>query len=102
MSNSQDPMFSIMRSLWDRVTPDLRGVAFSLVDSVLEVRLLYADSPDAATVAMVSEAETECVADFWSSWEVNYRAEHVPVDRPRTLHEDERWVFLRHEPAASA
>ncbi|WP_418062863.1 hypothetical protein [Pimelobacter simplex] len=98
MATEQDPLFSITRSLWDRVTPDLRGVAYEISDSALRVRFVYAVEPDVQTVELVSEAETECIADFWQSHEVSYFATHLPNDQPRDLEPGERWVFLRYEP----
>jgi hypothetical protein len=97
--HEHDALFSVIRSLWDRVVPDLRGVAYSATDSEVRVRFLFANSPSAKAVEMVSEAETECVADYWQTHEVAYLASHVPVGEPRDLEPGERWAYLRHEPS---
>jgi hypothetical protein len=93
-----DVLFSIVRSLWDRVTPELRGVAYVREVGSLRVRFMYADAPDEWILETVSYAETECIADFWPD-EVSYVAEHLPVERRRELQHGECWVYLRYEPS---
>jgi hypothetical protein len=62
----------------------------------LRVRFMYADSPDEWIIETVSEAETECIADFWPD-EVSYVAEHLAMERRRELQHGECWVYLRYE-----
>ncbi|GAB3422242.1 class I SAM-dependent methyltransferase [Flindersiella endophytica] len=95
-----DVMSSIAGSMLDRVTPDLRGVAYLLDGGELRVRFLYAGRPDEWTLEEVSFAETECIADFWPALQVEYVAEHLPADRPRKLGAGEHWVYLRKESSA--
>lgn len=69
----------------------------------MRVRWIYEHAPDDWVREIVSDAETECIADFWQSHEVVYAAEHLPIDEPRDIawQLGERWVYLRHE-ASSA
>jgi hypothetical protein len=97
-AEKEDVFFSIMRSTWGRVTPELRGVAYLLKGSSLRVRFLYADEPEEWIVEEVSCAETECIADFWPL-EVSYVVEHLSVGQPRELQPGQRWVYVRYEPA---
>jgi hypothetical protein len=96
-----EALFCITRSMWDAVTPGLRGVSYLLTDKTLQVRWQYEAAPDEWLRELVSMAETEAWADYWRTHEVEYLAEHVPVTRDRYINwqEDERWVFLRYEPA---
>ncbi|MFJ4108219.1 hypothetical protein [Oerskovia enterophila] len=96
-----DALLSITRSLWDRLTPEMRGVAYALGDTALTVRFLLADEPDEAVLKLISEAETECIADCWQTHDVSYVAEHIPPHLPRDLRPDERWVIARYEPPLS-
>jgi SAM-dependent methyltransferase/uncharacterized protein YuzE len=98
-ASAADVICSIGGSMWDRVTPDLRGVAYELTDDAIRARWVYADEPDEWMSEEVSCAQTECIADFWQTHQVEYVAEHLPVDRPRELRPGERWVYLRHEPS---
>jgi hypothetical protein len=88
---------SIIWSTWDRITPQLRGIAYAVTDSTLQARFIYEDQPSAFVTELVSLAETECIADFWQSHEVSYFAESLPTRRPRSLHEGEHWAYLRYE-----
>ena len=92
-----DALGSIMRSTWDRITPELRGIAYLQTDEALRVRFIYEHDPDEDTVELVSFAETECIADFWQTLEVTYVAEGLTITEPRLLHDDERWAYLRYE-----
>ena len=85
----------------DRVTPGLRGVSYLLSDKTLHVRWQYEDAPDEWVRELVSEAETETIADYWKTHEVACLAEHLPITRARDINwqKGERWVFLRYEPA---
>lgn len=98
-----DVLFFISRSLWNRVTPGLRGVSYLLSEASLNVRWMYEDAPGEWVREVVHEAETECIADLWQSHEVAYLAEHLPLPEPRgvALQAGERWVYLRYE-ASSA
>lgn len=87
----------ISRSMWEKVTPDLRAVAYKLTDLSLAVRFVYASTPTQEQIEMVSVAETECMADFWQTHSVAYSAEALAVVQERTLAEGERWVYLRYE-----
>ncbi|WP_421735200.1 hypothetical protein [Cellulomonas sp.] len=94
-----DALFSITRSLWERLTVEMRGVAYLLDDSTLTVRFLLASEPDEETLELISEAEAECLADFWPTHQVSYVAEHLPKDDVRQLRPGERWVIIRYESA---
>ncbi|MFC8732524.1 hypothetical protein ACFT5B_08705 [Luteimicrobium sp. NPDC057192] len=96
-----DALFSITRSLWDRLSADIRGVAYLLGESTLAVRFMLANEPDEMRLGMISDAETECIADFWQTHHVSYIAEHLPSHLPRVLRPGERWVIVRYEPPLS-
>lgn len=102
-SNS-DTLFSVSRSLWERVTPGLRGVSYLTTETSLRVRWFYADPPDEWVRELVSFAETECIADFGPAKVVTYSAEHLPVEEALTVawEQGEQWVFLRYEPDTEA
>jgi len=95
-----DAVLSISRSLWGRLTPDVRAVAYRLDDATLTVRFLLADEPDGVVAELVSEAETECIADFWRTHTVSYVTEHVPPPQPVELQPGERWFLVRYEPSS--
>lgn len=99
MADHWAALFSISRSLWDRVTPDLRGVAYTLTASDLAVRFMYEVEPTELILDLVNDAEGECIADFWPTVTVSFVAESLPVDQPRRIKdaEGERWFFLRYE-----
>lgn len=94
-----DVLFSVNRSLWDRVTPDLRGVSYLVTDNSLSVRWFYAEAIDDRTRELVSQAETECLADLWPARQVSYSTEHLPMQESRNIDwaSGEHWVFLRYE-----
>ena len=96
-----DALFSVNRALWERVTPDLRGVAYTLTDESLTVRFMYADEPSDATRELVSEAETESMADWLPPFQVSFHVEHLPVPEQLTIGTEERWVYLRYEDPAN-
>lgn len=104
MPEHADALFSINRSLWDRVTPDLRGVSYLMADNSVAVRWFYAEVIEDWMKEIVSEAETECMADFWPTLEVSYRPEHLPIQKTRNIDwaNGERWVFLRCEAGTDA
>lgn len=92
-----DALFSVVRSFWDRVTPEIRGVAYELTESTLSVRVFYDNVPNEWDLENISEAETECIADFWQTHEISYTAVHLPSRLPRDITPTEHWVYLRHE-----
>lgn len=96
-----DALFSVVRSMWGMVTPNLRAVAYLLTDSALHVRFIYEDQPHAWLEEQVSFAETECIADFWQTHQVSYAAEHLAPPHPIVLKADERLVFKRYEPSGT-
>jgi len=92
-----DALFSVGRSLWGRVTPDIRGVAYELTESTLLVRVFYDNLPSEWDLENIAVAETECIADFWQTHEIRYTAVHLPSPLPRDIAPTELWVYLRHE-----
>ncbi len=88
---------SVSRALWDIVTPELRGVAYAVTGTNLRVRFLYANEMSEEEYELVSEAETESMADYLPPFEVEFVAEHVPISERREPRSDEHWVYLRRE-----
>jgi hypothetical protein len=88
---------SVNRALWDMVTPGLRGVAIRAEPHRISGRFLYEAEPDDEEREIVSEVETEVIADYPPDVEVTFRAEGLPPTIPRTLQPGEEWVYLRRE-----
>lgn len=94
-------LLSLMRALWEQVTPDLRGVAVSHFGSreqgLIEARFLYEGKLNDLQAECVSLAETNCIADFPTAVSVAFRG--VPYATLDLL-PGEEWGFLRWEPDA--
>lgn len=94
-------MLTMMRSLWEHVTSDLRGRAVSFQGSSergsVEARFLYEGEVGDVQAECVSLSETYCIADFPPEVSVIFRA--VP-NAARELLPAEHRVFLRWEPEA--
>lgn len=94
-------LLSIQRALWDRVTPNLRGVAVSWPDDVVTARFIYDSATGDLEFEMVNDAEGEVAADLPAGHRTNFTLQVETGDHGRELSSDEWWAYLRHEPAAS-
>lgn len=92
-----ETLISLNRALWDLVTPDLRGVAFSVRPGKVEVRMLFAGQLGPEELEIISEVETYLAADFPPEVEVRVRGASVVPPNQRDLEPGEEWVFLRRE-----
>jgi hypothetical protein len=90
-------LLSVQRALWGRVTPDLRGVAVSWPEGGIIVRCVYEGGVDEDTRELVSEAETETMADFDPEVEVRYEIEVVGPERSIPRADGEWWAYRRFE-----
>ena len=92
-----DALLYMHRALLGMVTPELRGVAIHIERCRIGGRFLYEAEPDDEEREIVSEVETEVIADYPPDVEVTFRAEGLPPTIPRTLQPGEEWVYLRRE-----
>lgn len=90
-------LLSLHRSLWDLVTPNLRGVAVQIEHLRVNARFLFENDPTDDDRENVSEAETYAIADFNEDIEVVFVSTWVPISEPRDLVPGEEWIYLRKE-----
>jgi hypothetical protein len=94
-------LWSVGRSLWDKVTPPLRFVSVGLVRGVIVVRFAYEQPPTARELDLVREAETEVLADFHHLFGTDFLAVTRPPASPRRFEPDTQWwAFMRYEDEA--
>lgn len=86
------------RALLGMVTPELRGVSISVGDNVVRSRMVYDHEPTEDECELVSEVETEMLADYLPEVEVVVGAEAVPPPAWPELLPGESWVYRRREP----
>jgi hypothetical protein len=79
------------------VTPSLRGVALELAYPEVQCRFIYDHAPCACEYDIVSDIETEMIADLSPTCEVQFRLVGIVPPAPRDLVLGEEWVFLRRE-----
>lgn len=96
-------LLSIQRSLWDLVTPNLRGVALAVESDVpkISARFLFAEHLSDEEILDTSEAETYVIADFGPDVSVEFVATRCPISKPREVLPGEEWVYLRKEASLS-
>ncbi|WP_369372025.1 hypothetical protein AB1046_01540 [Promicromonospora sp. Populi] len=90
-------LLSLQRSLWDLVTPNLRGVAATIEHPKILVRFLFENRPTVEDRENVSEAETYTIADFTEGMDIVFTPDWVSMSQPRELAEGEQWIYLRKE-----
>jgi hypothetical protein len=90
-------LLSLQSSLWELVTPNLRGVTVREKYPSIEARFLFENDPTEEDRENVLEAETYTIADFSEDVEVTFSPAWIPMSEPRNLELDEHWVYLRKE-----
>lgn len=90
-------LLSVQRALWGRVTPDLRAVAVSWPGAAIKVRFVYEATVDDDTRELVSEAETESMADFDPPVQVRFGVEIVGPELAVPLSTGEWLAYRRFE-----
>lgn len=99
MNNSKqivvDAKLSIQRALLGRVTPNLRAVVLSVSDKEIQLRFYFDGSVGDLETELASEAETEVMADYDSSWSVE--AACIRADISDQLNDGGVWVYQRNE-----
>ncbi|MGN8553871.1 UNVERIFIED_CONTAM: hypothetical protein OHV15_14935 [Microbacterium sp. SLM126] len=91
-------LLSMMRALWEKVTPGLRGVTVHVGDARFGSRFLYEHQPDEIELEDVAVAETEVYADMLPDVDVSFIAVCLPSNEALDLLPGEEWVYVRKEP----
>ncbi len=92
-------VWSVGRSLWDRVTPPLRYVAVGLTNRRIVVRFAYEKPPTEEELDFVRYAESEVLADFHHLFDTDFLAVTRPPGSARVFEPDTHWwAYMRHEP----
>ena len=95
-------MLSVTKSLWGRVTPDLRWVSIGLVDDVVVARFAYEDEPRESHLEHVVDAATDVLADLLTR-KTDFQAVHRPQAQAPALEDGTHWwAYLRYEPRRMA
>lgn len=89
-------LLSVMRALWDLVTPDLRGVAVRIHYPSIRARFIY-EHVGQEQWLLSQESEVYVLGDFPPPVEVEFVADAVPPPEGRDLLPGEEWVYLRLE-----
>jgi hypothetical protein len=90
-------LLSVQRALWGKVTPDLRAVAVSWGPRSIRARFVYEHDITDDLRELVSEAETEVIADAPEDVSVKFSDEVRPVSSPLRTASNEWWAYLRRE-----
>lgn len=89
---------SLQRALRDMVTPSLRSIAINCRGAAACIRFVYDEAVTEELLELVSEGETEVLADLCDDIATTFVVEYVPVEVERSLSEaGERWYYLRRE-----
>ena len=79
---------SIQRALLDKVTPNLRMVAYAVRKNIIYVNFFYNKKPTELEEELAQDAGAEIIADFPSSFTINvnvstvtYPEKILPIDR---------------------
>ena len=96
-TDSAAVLLSINRAMWCMVTPELRSVSFASDVARVTARFVYDRPIDDRARELVSEMETEVIADLPRETAVEFTAEHLPSTERPALDPGERWVYLRYE-----
>ncbi|WP_063828614.1 hypothetical protein [Actinopolymorpha alba] len=88
----------MQRALWGMVTPELRGVAVSWDRNYIKARFLYdMEDVDEDVEKIVSEVETEVLADFDKSLTTEFLAQATPMPIALRADDSEWWAYIRRE-----
>lgn len=93
-------LLSVTRALWDRVGPELRGVAVGWDGDCVRVRFYFESALSPVDQEDVSCAEAEVLADLYPGQTTDFAAIVVPATEPRLLPEPWdawEWLYLRRE-----
>jgi hypothetical protein len=91
---------SLQRALLDAVTPNLRGVVFSLDQNILKISWFFDGPPSEDDRDRLSVVETEVVADCPA--DLQLASEVMALDATQRLPDvPGRWVYRRYEPVAT-
>lgn len=88
-------LLNLQGCLLGRVTPNLRYVLVGGDVGAITARFVYATAVHEEELEEVSEAETEVVADLWTTTSVTFTHEVSDEEKPTGTGED--LVFLRKE-----
>lgn len=87
----------MIRAMWQIPTKELRGVALLIGETGVTGRFLYEKPPGELENELVSLCEFYLAIDVPDDYDVDFRAEYVPMDQDLVSREGERWFFLRYE-----
>lgn len=96
-----DVLLFVQRALWQIPTPDLRGVSVGVRESAIRADFHYDGPVSDLHRDLVSEAETELIADLPPEVTVRFQAVSTPRPEPLSLDGLSDWVFLRWEPTGA-
>lgn len=96
-----DVLLFVQRALWEIPTADLRGVSVGVRERAISADFHYDGPISDQHRELVSEAETQLIADMPPEVSVHFQAVSTPRPEPLSLDELSDWVFLRWEPTSA-
>ena len=92
-----DVLLSCHRAVWGMVTPELLSVCVVPVAPDVRSRFLYDGPVGDDERELVSEVETEVIADLWQHAVLEFVAVSLPVPARLELDAGEEWLYKRRE-----
>lgn len=87
---------SLQRALLTQISPQLRGVAFSVENQCVCIHFYFDGPISEDDTESVSCVETEVIADYYP--ELSVSAKSIRLDMPNPMLDGGTWVYLRREP----
>lgn len=89
--------FPMIRAMWEIPTKELRGIALEIRPDGVRGRFLYEIAPGELEHELVQLCEFYLAIDVPDDYDVDFTAEHLPMDQDRVTRDGERWLYLRYE-----
>ncbi len=93
----QDVLMYLLRALWGMITPDMRAIRASWADGVAGATFIYDHPVKESDWEIVSEVETEVIADLPPDVATDFDAIHLTDNQLPALPKDSWWVYVRRE-----
>jgi hypothetical protein len=87
----------MIRAMWEIPTKELRGVALQIKENRVLGRFLYEIPPGELEQELVDLCEFYLAIDLPDDYDVEFTAEHLPIDQDRVNRDGEHWFYLRYE-----